>query len=143
MKSLAGWKLAGVFSLAALALAAGLASGGCYAFSQAARESAEQSAEMPDDSTAMHVYVDNRNSETVRVFAGHGSNQLWIGTVSSMTSQTLHIPGEPPGSGSLTFSVLAMNGRQWAATGVPSRAGSTVKLDIDGDLNMSSWTVLR
>lgn len=143
MKSSGRSRLLAAFSISALALTAGLASGGCYAFSQAAREAAEQNADVPEDSTALHVYVDNRNSETVRVFAGHGSSQMWIGTVTSMTSQTLDVPGEPPGSGSLTFSVIAMNGRRWAATGVPSRGGSTVRLDIDGDLNMSSWSVLR
>ncbi len=131
----------GVLSLSALALAAALASGGCYALSHQPAEGDD--AEMSADSTLMHVVVNNQNSENVRVFAGRGSNAQWIGTVASMSSETLHVPGAYPGAGSMNFSVIALNGRRWSAMGVPARGGSTVQLDIDGDIAMSSWTTLR
>ncbi len=127
--------------LAAAALALALVCPGCYAFTHHEEYDAFMAA-IAADSTMMAIEVDNQNSENVRVLAGRNGNLIWLGTVSSMTQRTLQIPGNfPGGGGSLTFAVVALNGRRWFANGIFPRAGATLRLDVDMDIGMTTWSM--
>ncbi len=96
----------------------------------------------PPDSTSMNILVDNQNDDGVRVFLFRGANAGWIGTVASMTSQAIRIPADlPGGGGGLTIRFQTLGGQVWDARGIVPQGGATVRVEIDRELRMSTWTM--
>ncbi len=125
----------------ALAFALSTAAAGCAALYHGPA-GGPQAEVAPPDSSSMNILVDNQNDEAVRVFLYRGANAGWIGTVSPMTSQAIRIPADlPGGGGGLTIRVETISGQIWDARGIVPQGGATVRLDIDRELRMSTWSM--
>ncbi len=125
----------------ALAFVLGTAAAGCAALYHGPA-GGPQAEVAPPDSASMNILVDNQNDDAVRVFLYRGANAGWIGTVASMTSQAIRIPADlPGGGGGLTIRFQTLSGQVWDARGIVPQGGATVRLDIDRDLKMSTWSM--
>src|SRR5512140_3536936 len=131
----------GILTMAALAAAATAAGAGCAALYHGGPGGASAAAEAAPDSSSMRLLISNQNDETVRLILERGSTSAWLTTVPSMPSQAINLPADiPGGGGGITIRVRTLNGQEWDARGILPNGGTTIRLDIDHNLRMSTWT---
>jgi len=93
---------------------------------------------------AVRVYVNNTSRETLRLFALAGGISTWIGTIPPMSEGLAFIPESLLHSSSLIrVQASAVAGETFVTPLLALAPGSALRLDVDAEVDLSTWTRLK